>query len=177
MRRIYILLIMAVAMSLAASGQNAVGPLELQFSVGATYPIDSYPGNENLGPQLSLEGRYNFKKVPVDVGVELYLGVALRDYKGDDQSNRIASISVTSDYYFNRGAKVSQFAGLGLGIAQCEVVEGPYGVDGTHFLFTPRVGVEMFHHLRLTLDARIAKKGYSTIGLSIGYALGGGLRK
>ena len=37
-----------------------------------------------------------------------------------------------------------------------------------------RVGVELFRHLRLTLDGRISGRDYNAICLRIGFAIGGG---
>ena len=44
-------------------------------------------------------------------------------------------------------------------------------------LFAPRVGVEFIHHIRLTGQFNISRKGYNNFSLSIGFVLGGRPKK
>lgn len=159
---------------LKAQESLPVKRFEIEAKAGATFPVDKFVGSKRLGPQLGLEGRWNFDK-PFDVGLEVYVGSAVRDYEHHTLSNRIFSfLSIFGDYNFNRGNQAALFVGLGLGEVQCNIIQGNKGDEGMSFMVVPRVGVELWNHLRLTADLRLARKGYNTIGISIGYAFGGG---
>lgn len=161
---------------LKAQESQPVKRFEIEAKAGATFPVDKFVGSKKLGPQLGLEGRWNFDK-PFDVGLEVYVGSAVRDYEHDTLSNRIFSfLSVFGDYNFNRGQKVAPFVGLGIGNVKCDIIQGSEGSEGMSLMVVPRVGVELWNHLRLTADLRLARKGYNTVGISIGYAFGGGRR-
>ena len=169
-----LLVALALTITMGAAAQNEVKTFEIEGKVGATYPTQKYFGDKRVGPSLGLEARWNLRQLPIDVGAEIYAGSALRRYQGDDQSNRIFSLSVVGHYNFMRGTRVSPFVGLGLGTGSCDVVEGCKDNEGGAFIVSPRVGVELFHHLRLSFDARFARKGYNTVGITIGGVIGGG---
>ena len=69
---------------------------------------------------------------------------------------------------------MAPFVGVGIGDVKCDVIQGSEGREGMSLMVVPRVGVELWNHLRLTADLRLARKGYNTVGISIGYAFGGG---
>lgn len=153
---------------------NKVKPFELEISLGGTYGIDKYVGKNQIGPAFALEGRYNFSQIPIDLGLEIYAGSTARQYKDSDLSNRILSLSVYSDYNIMRGKRVSPFIGAGVGIASCKVVQGSYGDDAVKAIFTPRIGVEILNHFRITAYSKLGYKGYNNLGISVGYTFGGG---
>lgn len=180
MKKKILLCIFMALPALFVKGQNSIPEIkkfEFEISVGTTYGIDKFVGDKKLGPAFALEGRYNFSQLPMDIGVELYLGSTVRGYEEVDLSNRIFSFMAFTDYNFNRGKNISPFVGLGMGIASCDVIEGSYGEEGARYVFSPRIGVEFFRHLRVTCYSKICQKGYNNVGLSIGYAFGGGLKK
>ena len=119
------------------------------------------------------------------LGMPLYGGG--EGYHGKNSTancHRTASLSVTSDYYFNRGGKVSPFVGVGVGLAQrvttisdSEYVSAPMRLNPAGGVLTPRIGVEFWNHLRLTIDARLTHRDYNTVEFRIGYAFGGGKRQ
>ena len=76
-----------------------------------------------------------------------------------------------------RGQRISPFAGTGFGLGGCSAGNGGYNKEGDRCVFMLRGGVEMFHHLRLTLTTRFAMRGYNHIGLTLGYAFGGGVKR
>ena len=162
--------------SMPASAQNdscRVKKFNFVVKAGVTCPLNGNDDTSNkIGPQLGLEALWNLRKLPMDIGAELYVGSAVRDYAGSTVSNRTFSLSVVSDYNFHRGSNFAPFAGLGLGLANCEQVTGSYGYEdeGTMFCLTPRIGFVAFRHLRVTLDAHITQNNYSHAGLSIGYS-------
>lgn len=172
----------------SASAQRQVRSFEFEPSLGLCMPLygggQNYHGKEGLS--FGLESRYNFESAPVSVGCELNIVAAVRSRNSSAgnstaSSCRTASLSVTSDYYFNRGGKVSPFVGAGVGLAMRESVISDSGYDyagmrGYPFggVFTPRIGVELWNHLRVTVDARLTHRDYNVIGFRIGYAFGGG---
>ena len=182
MKKIFLILFYSLLCTTLANGQsvfneNVIKPFEFETSLGATYGLEKYVGDNCFGPAFALEGRYNFQKHPLDLGIEIYCGSTLRSYDGEDQSCRIASIMVFSDYNFNRGKRVSPFAGLGVGVASCDVVVGSFGEQGGRYIISPRIGIEFLRHIRLTCYSKICMKAYNNIGLSIGYAFGGGQKR
>lgn len=174
---IAILITLLSITNVIAQQKKVVRPFEYELSFGTTYGSDNYVGSRKIGPAISMEGRYNFNNSPYDIGLEIYFGSVIRSYQGDDLSNRIASISLYSDYNINRGCNVSYFLGAGIGIASFDVILGDYGDEGSGLVFSPRVGVELHRHIRITAYSKMAKDGYNSFGLSIGFVLGGGLKK
>lgn len=164
----------------AITGAKANTPLksfEFELSLGGTYGIDKYVGKKQIGPAFALEGRYNFSQSPMDLGLELYGGSTVRNYIDSNLSNRILSLSVYSDYNFRRGKTISPFIGFGAGLSSCKVVQGYYGNDGVKMIFTPRIGIEIFNHFRITAYSKLGYKGYNNCGVSVGYAFGGGKKE
>lgn len=179
MKTIYLFSISSLLMILAgtkASAQkvNSVKTFEVELSVGGTYGIDKYVGKNQIGPAFAIEGRYNLPQYPMDLGLEIYGGSTTRKYESSNLSNRILSLSAYSDYNFMRGMKFSPFIGVGVGIASCKVVQGYYGDDAVKPIFTPRIGIEMFNHFRVTAYSKLCYRGYNNFGISVGYAFGGG---
>lgn len=179
MKIIYLFSISSLLMILAGAKASAqevtsVKPFEVEISAGGTYGIGKYVGKNQIGPAFAIEGRYNFPQYPIDLGLELYGGSTARKYEGSNLSNRLLSVSAYSDYNFMRGKKFSPFIGVGVGIASCKVVQGNYGNDAVKAIFTPRIGIEMFNHFRVTAYTKLGYKGYNNLGISVGYAFGGG---
>ena len=174
--------------------QNRVRAIEGGLFVGLNLP-SSKCGFESaeLGPDIGLELRYNFKKQPIDVGLQYTMSMVNRGFTcgdGHPDSERCKSINLLAlaDYNINRGDKVSFFCGVGVGFAGFElsapsdVVPSIYhltnrtfvGKKSASFCFMPRVGVEFFNRLRLSVEYKIEEKANSNIAFNIGFAFGGG---
>ena len=171
---------MLVVTTLTTQAQE-VKTFEFELKLGATVPTQKFIGSKTIGPQMGMEARWNLKRLPLDIGTELYIGSAVRQSPElYDMSNRTVALSAVADYNFNRGSMVSPFVGAGISLLSFfDVVEGSYGEESSGFVgcFTPRVGVELWRHVRFTLEYRICREGYSTAGLSIGYVFGGGRKR
>lgn len=167
-------LLMITGAKASAQKINSVKPFEVEISVGGTYDIGKYVGENHFGPAFAIEGRYNFPQTPMDLGLEIYGGSTTRKYEDSNLSNRILSLTTYSDYNFMRGKKFSPFIGVGVGIASCKVVQGYYGNDAVKAIFTPRIGIEIFNHFRVTAYSKLGYRGYNNWGISVGYAFGGG---
>ena len=51
------------------------------------------------------------------------------------------------------------------------------GDDAVKAIFTPRLGVEILNHFRITAYSRLGYRGYNNIGVSVGYAFGAGKKR
>lgn len=166
---------------------NASTPVVQKFEgeafFGFSIPVGGYHGGTSqISGAMGLEGRYNFKGTPWDCGVQLGLYSARRGYKSTYdlwQNNRtLALFTIVGDYNFRQGKKVNPFVGSSIGFASNDVVgDDLFPSSGTSFLFAPRVGVELVHHIRLTGQLNICRVGYNNFSLSIGVVLGGRPKK
>lgn len=190
MKKILSLILMAM-MSLCALAQE-VQPFEGEICGGITYPTASWESNDGImsdngskiGYEIGIEGRYNFKRLPLDVGLRIDNSAAHRKDMGHEwggqgssgryydrtASWRTTCIAAVCDYNFYDQSSTTFFAGLGLGAG--------YLYDGGNediyrAVFIPRIGVEVSQFLRFTLDAHISKKYFNTVGLSLGLVVGG----
>ncbi len=142
------------------------------------------------GLQLYLETRRNIIDTPFDVGVQAMLGSFDRkpDYALYEHTIRYRGTLVfLTDYNLRKWKRVQPFVGLGIGMSFVDDTYARYEPDLSRrmeqtsydrsFVFNPRIGVELFSHLRATAEYRWMKKGYSYFGFNVGFVLGGGLRK
>lgn len=189
MKKVILFLLFAVASSVAAYSQSdlkIVQKMEGEIRGGLTTPLGDYhTGKPQIGASLGLEGRYNFKGTLWDCGLMLDLSTACRGYEhlyNDDydrwQSNRTLALAMTGNYNFRQGSKINPFIGTAIGVAFNDVVGDKYFPSmGTSMLFSPRVGVELFYHLRISTQYNICRKGYNNLSLTLGLTLGGRPKK
>ena len=94
-----------------------------------------------------------------------------------NMSNVGYTSDIVSDYNFARPNKQLLFfvgAGLGLGTYdESDYTDGPSGTS-TGFHFMPRAGIELFQHLRLTLNVNTYNFSSVYPILSLGIVFGGG---
>lgn len=139
------------------------------------------PGGMGFG-----EIRYNFRRQPIDVGVQVSGNVFNRSSR-ETGNLGFTSVNclVVSDYNFRRTKNISLFTGLGLGLAWHEnsapityIGETGYIIGGANksFCFMPRVGAEFFHRLRITLNYKLEEKANRHFNISAGIVFGGGRR-
>lgn len=179
------ILVMLLALSVTAKAQDKdVQRLEFEFGAGLTLPVGAYHGGSaQVGAALGLEGRYNIKGTPWDCGLMLELTTARRGFESTAtndiwQSNRTLAFAATGAYNFQQGSNVNPFAGVAIGIAGNDVVgDDVYPSKGTSIFFSPRIGVELLHHLRLTVSSNISRKGYNNMQISLGLVIGGRPKK
>ena len=166
---------------------QTVKEYEFEPFLGLSYPTRNIGGGdikETIGSNVGLAFRYNLQDIPVSVGAVAYLcnSVRSKDSYSTDNSQRIASLSLTGDYNFMEGSKVSPFIGIELGYAQRHTISSSFddnigNCSNNGFVVSPRIGVEVWNHVRLTLDARITQRDYNVVCFGLGYAFGGGLEK
>lgn len=94
------------------------------------------------------------------------------------QNNRTLALALTGDYNFLQGKKVNPFIGTAIGVAFNDVVgDKCFPTKGTSMLFSPRVGVEFFHHFRLATQFNLSRKGYNNLSVTLGFVIGGRPKK
>lgn len=158
---------------LAQQQDVEVRRVEGSIALGASFFEDSFYDStaSEVGLLLNLELLYNFRKLPMDVGV-----LCVSDLRGGDcelcngswEGN--SSWLVVTDYNFRRGSKVSYFVGAGVGATI-------YDADATKLCFMPRVGMEFFNRLRLTMAYMVGPEAKNTLNLTLGVAIGGGRKR
>ena len=147
--------------------------VEGSISLGASFFEDSFYESTagEIGLLSSVELRYNFRSVPMDVGVMSMNDIRAGDCElcnGSFEGN--VTFLAVSDYNFRRGERVSYFAGVGVGATF-------YNADTTKLCIMPRVGMEFFNHLRLTMAYMAGPNAKNTLNLTLGVAIGGGRKK
>ena len=161
---------------------------EFEVRGGITMPLGGYRGGDNdVGLSLGLELRYNTEELPWDCGAFLQLDAASRNYYSQKypgyvgvQTNRTWAYGITGDYNFRQGYRVNPFVGMGVGIASLDQEGDSKYKDITSnetFVFMPRAGIELFHHIRLTAHCMIVRRGFHTTALTIGFVIGGRPKK
>ncbi len=189
MKKIILVFVFLLSQTVAVYSQGKIGItqiLEGEIRAGLTTPLGGYhDGKSQISASVGLEGRYNFKGTPWDCGLMLELSTARRGYEhlfndGKDrwQNNRTLGLALTGDYNFQQGKKINPFIGTAIGVAFNDVVGDKYfPTKGTSMLFSPRVGVEFLHHIRITTQFNICRKGYNNFSLTLGFVLGGRPKK
>lgn len=189
MKKVILFVLFLAANSIAAYSQDShkiVQKIEFEARAGLTTPLGDYhTGKSLISISLGLEGRYNFKGTPWDCGLMLDLSTAHRSYEhlyNDGyyrrQNNRTSALALTGDYNFRQGKKVNPFAGAAIGVAYNDVVGDKYfRYNGFSMLFSPRVGVELLYHLRVTAQFNISRKGFHNLSMTLGLTVGGRPKK
>lgn len=146
------------------------------------------------GPKLYTELRYNIKAIPIDLGIHATSSYFWRSAEQVQNTDRLkitaVNIMAVADYNFRRGKNLSFFAGVGLGLGILDVT-APISFDNTQMnwsgyisgdraarlAFMPRVGVELWNHLRVSLALTAQEKANNQYTINIGAVFGGGRKK
>lgn len=151
-----------------------VTKFEVEVAIGPNFGKKNVKGSSiREGVNIILEARCNYTP-NIDFGLQFLVGAYDLLYKerGREVTYRNMILQPVVDYNFRIGKKVSPFVGGGLGMA---VIDVDAGYDQFNSIcFTPRLGAELFKHLRLTLDYRLLKWNLSFWNCSVGFVLGGG---
>lgn len=131
---------------------------------------------------LVAEGRYNFARVPMDIGVQFALGAVGRDWPtGLSCDYHLKTFSLVADWNFRRTRRVSPFVGCTAGVAALRIDRSDLQqTTRTHdaaFCFMPRAGVEFFHRARLSVGYRVMRRDLRRCEIALGIVVGGGVRK
>lgn len=175
------------ALLLLGSAANAEPPVRVQnfegeIRLGISSPLKNLADEENCaGIDAGVEVRYNLPKAPVAIGVmaDLYNPRRTSDkWGGASESYGGFMAGVTGEYNFRRGKNINPVACIGLGIANFNDGEF-WGTDGTsnRAFFRPKIGVELWHHLRIGFSITISDPKSSGWSMSVGAVIGGRPRK
>lgn len=194
-QKIFLLIVILATINLHA---QEIQPFEAEISGWITYPTSTWEDhsgtvitdNDNkIGLEFGVEGRYNFRHSPLDVGLRIDYSAAHRKAIGSSASQsgsgisfnyddatakwRVVSIVAMADYNFPEQDRTSFFIGAGLGYDSLDENHSDRDGWGSALVFIPRIGIEVHRFVRLTLDAHITKSYYNTVGLNVGLVLGG----
>ena len=171
-----------------ATAQDSAIPATVQIfegeaNFGAALPADKYHVARGKGGlTMGLSMRYNIPETRFDCGITADFTGVIRDFERNphtyQQTNRILSLALTGAYNFRQGKKVNPFAGIGIGVGFYDTVgDRIYDVSGTGAVFIPKVGVELWSHLRVFASAHIIRKGFNSIDIGLAVVLGGRKKK
>jgi hypothetical protein len=188
MKKLLIITILSI-IPFVINAQNRTDVKYVEFEIGAGFingnKIDG--GVSEIGAKLFFETRLNLVYTPFDVGFQAMLGTFNRatDYRGIDHEMNFRNLIVTFVDYNYRWKRVALFGGLGVGLSAMNHTvswDAPTTLDHdtyfvNSFILNPRIGVELFNHVRFTLEYKLMRREYSFFGLSIGGVFGGGYKK
>jgi hypothetical protein len=182
-----------------AKTPRKIRAFELELAGGIVSPTDKLSFDKNnLGWTAQGELRYNFKRLPLDLGVHVDGALFNREGKplgSAEELKQLASAKFTSitglgviDLNILRTKGFSIFFGCGVGygmlISDLTAIQNVQDIDQKgSFCVMPRAGIELFHHLRATFYYKHfeAGKNYefsqNHYGVSLGVVFGGGKKK
>lgn len=156
--------------------------VEVELGGGIVSPTEKLDFDKNrVGYNIQAEVRFNFKQAPFDVGVHVDGDSFSRTISLSKDMLKFSSINAMFVFDWNilRKSFFSPFVGVGAGASWLSgekpletgtiIKEKP-----TSFCVMPRLGVELFHRLRVTLYYKNTKREHNHFGLSAGLVIGGG---
>lgn len=174
-----VILLLATVVSGMAAEPLAVQKYEGGLHYGYGLPFAQKADFNNKGcSDLGFELVYNLPKAPVALGVQGGInGIRnlLPPWWGPEDGsflNVSLSIGAVGEYNFNRGHRYNPYAGLGVGVVKGFMVHHDSHWS-SELYFRPKVGLEMFHYLRVELSALMLNKYDSYAFLTIGVRFGG----
>jgi len=189
MKKLLLLLVLFLipVVHLSAQNYNNVRLVEFELGMGPNIGNKYNGAKSEIGGQFLAEIRLNMKESPIDAGLQLSLSFLSR--KGTSTYYYDHSISHTIlttyvDYNFRKWKRMSLFGGFGIGFAFVDngydtTIPGSqddFTVLDRSFLLSPRIGVEFFNRVRLTIDYKMLSKEYAYFGASVGFVFGGGYK-
>lgn len=182
--------------ALTTTYAQQINRLEGEIGIGYAWASGKFDGlKQQGGANLAIELRYNLSNKPFDVGVRASVTRLIRrvdqamDFFDPHLRDDVMAIEVVGDYNFNRGGSTTFFVGCQFGYAWYDrtnprlhvnetdqAVSEVLGEKGNGVVCTPRIGMEIFHRLRLTCSYTIADKYNSHMLIGAGFVFGGGKR-
>jgi hypothetical protein len=183
-----LLLTLALFCTCSLSAQRAdyrnVQPFEGEVGGGMIVETKRYYLNLACpGFSGHIEGRHNFRNSGFDIAAQLFAGgwnrkdILILDAGPGPFNQRMKPLifSVLCDYNLRLWPRVSLFVGHGPGLTQIWY-NGPFGSNSgwnPYLTFSTRVGAELSHRYRLTLDYKIIGSESNFVGVNLGYVFGG----
>ena len=166
-------------------GEVFAGP---NIGIGKTESYGYYSHIEDshplIGYSLGIEARYNFEKLPLDVGLrfafsktgyneewksdgDISSGYESYDYWSEEYYNSFV-LAAVGDWKFNLGKRITPFVGVGFGMAFNEFSSS---IETKPFIM-PRVGFNVKDFLRVSLSANFSDMAHNNMALTVGYLFG-----
>lgn len=171
----------------AQKAERTIHAWEIELGGGVTSATEKLNFDKTQpGWTALVEARYNFRSIPLDLGLHADGAVLNRQnepIEGLKQLKEAKFASITglavADVNFLRTKGVSFFVGVGVGygmlISDFQKVSQIKDIDKLGcFCVMPRAGLEIAHHVRATLYYKQLKKGQNHYGLNVGVVFGGG---
>lgn len=186
MKKLIVLLVLLFFYtSISAQKYNNVKVFEFELGVGGNLSNTTSAYKSAIGFQAYAETRLNIPGTGFDMGFQFDLAAMRGIIEGSTQNAKITCTPLTTFYdYSYRGWKnVALFGGLGLGVARSMskyLYDDMSTWDSVVFSYTlnPRIGVELFNHLRVTFEYSISTDPVNTYcSLTIGGVIGGGYKR
>lgn len=169
---------------------NNVKLFEIEAGLGITTAGNStslwgYTNRANrIGANLIIEPRINIPGSSFDIGVQLNLNYFARIW-GDNitYTYRFKNLAAYTDYNYRKWKYLHLFGGCGIGLSAYETEiyrpvsgQSPFTISYyDSFYLAPRVGVEVFNHLRLTVEYKFLRwEEVSNLNITVGFVFGGG---
>lgn len=136
---------------------------------------------DSVGPGLSpyCELRYNFKNIPIDIGIDASVQIFSRGLNNNTEKLDFISknLFLVSDYHFSKTRDLYFFAGVGIGLGFFDYSKNIRRIDtGTYADYVdsmlsimPRIGIEAWDHLGISIGYMIEDKANRNLNLRIGY--------
>jgi outer membrane protein W len=175
MRKAILMAVVAVMTAMGANAQEKKEYGNFDFEIGFTTPVAAavHKGTTNdIVPFVYLEGRWQLKQQPVDVGFQMGLSVVKRKFDvGGENSYRTFPVLAIADWQFGRGKKINPYVGLGMGMAETTIVNdlSTWNTEKWSFAASPRVGVRFFKFANISAGWLLTRKDYSRVYCNLGF--------
>lgn len=162
--------------------ERKVHALEVEIGVGVAMGADNLKFDKTkAGFNALAEVRYN-SRYGIDIGLQASINGFNRQTLNKEALKFLSKNAfLVLDYNLFQDKGITLFFGAGAGIAWTKNTgESTIAGDesflgkGHSFCVMPRVGIELFHRIRVTLDYKFTNKANRNFGLSAGFVLGGG---
>lgn len=171
---ISVLLLFAASYSLYS--QERVGVIEGELALGLVGGAGHDSFDTSQSGEVYTEIRFNIPNSPLSMGLQL--GVV--KYSREEQKKyRHEHTTIYTDYNYRPHRAFNIFGGIGIGYGETIRSASNFSPNSPtnefrqHFTFAPRLGVELFNTLRLSLESKILMREYTYWGLSLGLVIGG----
>lgn len=147
-------------------------PFEVEVSIAPLF------GKKAVDPGFlgRIEGRFNVPDSPVDIGMSISCGTYVRNHSEEVKGrvNYLPVVAFNMDYNSRSWLNVAPYVGLGLGGALIKDPISSPDMTISKIALIPRVGFELFNHLRIGLEYDCMFSKYSFAALNVGIVFGGG---
>ena len=151
---------------------------------GATFGYTRLADQSNMcmGFCGGTEYRYNLRRTPLDVGLHFFGSFYWREPRASCTARFYNSFRMMGvvDYNMAVARRVECFFGAGLGVVfvgpKADMPVGDAAEWSSRFGAMPRIGVECWSHLRLTLGYVWTERANNHLMMTVGVVFGGGRR-